>query len=104
MKNCVTADGKAFVHYTEEERARRAGQRQKARRKGNPAAGHPSTAEIDYSEREWEFMKAVGDFQNRTGRKFPTWREVYHVFIALGYEKAPADEAGAEVEPDFAMN
>lgn len=48
--------------------------------------GHPTTSEIvDYTREELEFMSAIQAFKARTGRQFPTWREVLSVTHSLGY-------------------
>ena len=31
------------------------------------------------------------EYQQRSGRMFPTWSEALEVLVALGYEKAAAD-------------
>jgi hypothetical protein len=47
----------------------------------------PATCERDYSQAELEFMRAMQDYKQRSGRMFPTWSEVLEVLQALGYEK-----------------
>ncbi len=47
----------------------------------------PTTCERDYSEAELEFMRAMQDYKERSGRMFPTWSEVLEVLRSLGYEK-----------------
>jgi hypothetical protein len=47
----------------------------------------PATCDRDYSEAELEFMRAMQDYKQRSGRMFPTWSEVLEVLKALGYEK-----------------
>jgi hypothetical protein len=88
MRIVVDDEGKSFTRYTDSERASRAA-RARAGKNRVAGQGHPTTSEIQYTQAELEFMRAVGEFQTRTGRKFPTWREVYRVFVELGYEKAP---------------
>jgi hypothetical protein len=34
-----------------------------------------------------EFMMAMNNYKHRSGRMFPTWREVLEVVRSLGYEK-----------------
>ncbi|VTU00678.1 Marine sediment metagenome DNA, contig: S01H1_S24652 OS=marine sediment metagenome GN=S01H1_60202 PE=4 SV=1 [Gemmataceae bacterium] len=41
----------------------------------------------EMSADELEFLLAVAAFQRRTGRRYPTWREVLHVAHCLGYRK-----------------
>jgi hypothetical protein len=52
--------------------------------------GHPTTADMDYSAREWEFMQAMQEFKRLTGRQFPTWCEALRVIDSLGYQKSGA--------------
>src|SRR5262249_57915960 len=47
----------------------------------------PTTCEREYTEAEKEFMMAMNDYKRRSGRMFPTWREVLEVLRDLGYEK-----------------
>ncbi len=47
----------------------------------------PTTCERDYSEAEVEFMKAMSEYKQSSGRMFPTWSEVLEVLRGLGYEK-----------------
>jgi hypothetical protein len=37
---------------------------------------------------EWEFVKAMANFQKATGRRYPSWREVLQVVKALGYRRS----------------
>jgi hypothetical protein len=53
----------------------------------------PTTCERDYSGAEMEFMHAMADYKQSSGRMFPTWSEVLEVLKALGYEKPGPDEA-----------
>jgi hypothetical protein len=47
----------------------------------------PTTCEREYTEAEMEFMLAMNEYKQRSGRMFPTWSEVLEVLRALGYEK-----------------
>ena len=47
----------------------------------------PTTCERDYTVAEREFMQAMQDYKQRSGRMFPTWSEVLEVLRDLGYEK-----------------
>jgi hypothetical protein len=47
----------------------------------------PTTCEREYTEAEMEFMLAMSEYKQRSGRMFPTWSEVLEVLRALGYEK-----------------
>jgi hypothetical protein len=42
------------------------------------------------TDEEWAFMKAVAAYQRRWGRRYPSWREVLHVLLCLGYRKVAA--------------
>jgi hypothetical protein len=56
----------------------------------------PTTCERDYSLAEMEFMQAMHDYKQRSGRMFPTWSEVLEVLKALGYEKT-AEPSGIDI-------
>ncbi|WP_404304777.1 hypothetical protein [Neorhodopirellula lusitana] len=45
----------------------------------------PTTCERDYSENEVEFMRAMDDYKQSSGRMFPTCSEVLEVIRSLGY-------------------
>jgi hypothetical protein len=47
----------------------------------------PTTCERDYSQAELEFMLAMNEYKQKSGRMFPTWSEVLEVLRSLGYEK-----------------
>ena len=55
----------------------------------------PTTCERDYTEAEMEFMKAMNEYKQSSGRMFPTWSEVLEVLRGLGYEKQPGDSSEA---------
>ncbi len=48
----------------------------------------PTTCDRDYTDVELEFMRAMQDYKQQSGRMFPTWSEVLEVLKALGYEKS----------------
>jgi hypothetical protein len=41
----------------------------------------------DYTPDEWEFIRAVAAYQKRWNRRYPSWREVLHIALCLGYRK-----------------
>lgn len=45
----------------------------------------PTTCEREYSEPEIEFMRAMDDYKQSSGRMFPTCSEVLEVLRSLGY-------------------
>jgi hypothetical protein len=47
----------------------------------------PTTFDKQYTPDELEFMSAMQQFKEHSGRPFPTHREVIKVAIALGYRK-----------------
>ena len=47
----------------------------------------PTTCERDYSQAELEFMQAIQEYKQKSGRMFPTWSEVLEVVRDLGYQK-----------------
>ena len=52
----------------------------------------------DYTPEEWEFIRAVAQYQERFGRRFPSWREVLHIARCLGYRKV-ADAVPVDTAP-----
>jgi hypothetical protein len=46
----------------------------------------------DITGDEWEFMKAIAAYQKRWNRRYPSWREVLHVAVCLGYRKVAAPQ------------
>jgi hypothetical protein len=61
----------------------------------------PTTCERDYSQAEMEFMLAMNEYKQKSGRMFPTWSEVLEVLRALGYEKVvPVGDAAEPAIPD----
>lgn len=56
----------------------------------------PTTCERDYSEAEMEFMQAMADYKQSSGRMFPTWSEVLEVIKALGYDKPRAGDTAPD--------
>jgi hypothetical protein len=47
----------------------------------------PTKAEHGFASAESEFMQAMQDYKQSSGRMFPTWSEVLEVLKALGYLK-----------------
>ena len=47
----------------------------------------PTTCERDYSAAELEFMQAMQEYKQISGRPFPAWTEVLEVVRGLGYQK-----------------
>lgn len=45
----------------------------------------PTTCERDYNDAEIEFMRAMDDYKQSSGRMFPTCSEVLEVIRGLGY-------------------
>ena len=56
----------------------------------------------DYTADEWEFIRAVAAYQKRFGRRYPTWREVLHVALCLGYRKVAAPVPIDDIPPTAA--
>jgi hypothetical protein len=52
----------------------------------------PTTCDREYTaaEAEAEFMRAMHEYKQESGRMFPTWSEVLEVLRGLGYEKGTA--------------
>ena len=51
-----------------------------------------------YSIAEMEFMQAMHDYKQQSGRMFPTWSEVLEVLKSLGYAKPQSGPVVAGVE------
>ena len=60
----------------------------------------PTTCERDYSTAELEFMQAMQEYKQKSGRMFPTWSEVLEVLRDLGYRKPPGELGDDESLPD----
>lgn len=67
-------------------KARRAGQTTRRQTSQAEQAG-PKPSDPGHSPAELEFMQAMQDYKQRSGRMFPTWSEVLEVLKALGYAK-----------------
>ncbi len=62
-----------------------------ARRPDRRRRVDPTTFEKQYSPAEVEFMNAVQRYKVRTGRAFPSYREVLQIALELGYRRDPLD-------------
>lgn len=51
----------------------------------------PSTCDRTYTTAEIEFMMAMQEYKQDSGRLYPTWSEVLGVLQGLGYHKADDD-------------
>lgn len=62
-------------------------------RRKNPRRRHidPTTCEREYDENEIEFMRAMDDYKQASGRMFPTCSEILEVLMKLGYRKIVCD-------------
>jgi hypothetical protein len=58
----------------------------------------PTTCEKDYTMAEMEFMHAMHEYKQKSGRMFPTWSEVLEVLRELGYQKPGHSPVGATSE------
>ena len=58
--------------------------------------GHPATSPLaQYSEEELRFLQAIERYKRVQQRPFPTWREVFQVFLSLGYRKGNEEKRDA---------
>ncbi len=60
------------------------------------------SAALDGSEMtpdEVEFLLAMSSFQRRTGRRYPTWREILYVLRCVGYRKTAEPVPVGEPQP-----
>ena len=55
----------------------------------NRQPASPRPAEPTVTDAEHEFIQAMHDYKQASGRMFPTWSEVLEVLKALGYAKQP---------------
>lgn len=53
----------------------------------------------DISPEEWEFIRAIAAYQKRWRRRYPSWREVLHVAVCLGYRKVAPPQPFADPLP-----
>ena len=53
----------------------------------------PTACERDLIAAEQEFIRAMQDYKEKSGRMFPTWSEVLEVLRGLGYRKAADDRS-----------
>lgn len=53
----------------------------------------PTTCERDYNDAEIEFMRAMDDYKQDSGRMFPTCSEVLEVVRGLGYVQLSEEQA-----------
>jgi hypothetical protein len=63
------------------------GSRSSMPRKPGYTSYSPAVDGSEMHPNELEFLLAIEAFQRRTGRRYPTWREVLHVAHCLGYRK-----------------
>jgi hypothetical protein len=76
---------------TSDDRRKVVMQIQEERRKGSRRRNiDPTTCERDYKEAEIEFMRAMDDYKQSSGRMFPTCSEILEVLLKLGYQKVEA--------------
>jgi hypothetical protein len=59
----------------------------------------PTTCERDYNEQEIEFMQAMDDYKQQSGRMFPTCSEILEVLMKLGYRQV-AESADLMYDPN----
>ncbi len=58
----------------------------------------PTTFDKQYTDDEMEFMNAMQRFKERSGKSFPTYREVIRVLVDLGYRRAIVEADNARVD------
>jgi hypothetical protein len=61
----------------------------------------PTTFDKQYTEDEMEFMNAMQRFKEKSGKSFPTYREVLKVLVDLGYRRGVDEPDPGTVETDF---
>ena len=62
----------------------------------------PTASEADLQQAELEFVQAMQQYKEQSGRIFPTWSEVLEVLTSLGYQKVArqADAASLAMHRD----
>ena len=78
-------EASAFLDARARARAARAARARNA--SGRRRKVDPTTCDREYTAAEAEFMTAMHEYKQNSGRMFPTWSEVLEVLKALGYEK-----------------
>ena len=43
--------------------------------------------EYPMTDAELEFIQAINDYKQRYSKPFPTWSEILHILVELGYQK-----------------
>ena len=73
----------------EYQRRRKAGlaKKEPGQRRRPLASFASDSAEMAFTAEELEFIKAISGWMDRTGNRFPTWREVLQIAKGLGYLK-----------------
>ena len=56
-------------------------------RQTHTAATDPTQRNRPYSDAEYEFIRAMNQYIERTGRRFPSWSQALEVLLSLGYRK-----------------
>lgn len=93
-ENVVTLDRRSKERRTGNSEALDTGVMKTPRRKKQRRRHiDPTTCERDYNEQEIEFMRAMDDYKNASGRMFPTCSEVLEVIRGLGYYQLTEDQA-----------
>ena len=59
----------------------------------------PTTCERDYTDQEIEFMQAMDDYKQQSGRMFPTCSEILEVLTKIGYRQI-AEPCELMFDPD----
>jgi hypothetical protein len=67
------------------------------RHNGRTRHVEPTISEWEGSTAEVEFMEAMREYKQRSGRLFPTWCEVLEVLCGLGYKKVAADGSDRKI-------
>jgi hypothetical protein len=80
----------------------------RGRKAGRRVAGpylriEPTTLEHGVAP-EVEFMEAMRQYKEQSGRLFPTWSEVLEVFQGLGYQKVARPDSTPETASPIAVD
>ena len=81
-----------------DERATPAGRAQSTR--GKRRFVGPTASDADFQQAELEFVQAMQQYKEQSGRMFPTWSEVLEVLTNLGYQKVAHQADAAPITMD----
>lgn len=67
---------------------RRSGKERRVKEKGERRKVERRINEYPLKDEVLEFINAINEFKSVNQKPFPTWSEIYEIFLGLGYRKA----------------